>query len=183
MPILGTARLVLRPFAVDDAVRVATLSRSRRVAHYLVHPPPSPAVEARHWIGGHAARWADGRSVTLAVTARRGGAVMGAVNLLINQRHGHAELGYWLGPTYWGRGFATEAAAALVAWAFPALRLERVYAQYLDDNRASGRVLEKIGMLREGVRRHHVKKDGRYLDAHQYGLLRKEWRKRWPVKS
>ena len=109
--------------------------------------------------------------------------LIGAVTLTIHPDHRRAELGYWLAQGQWGRGLAAEAASALVDWGFRELGLARIYAQYLADNRASGRVLEKLGMLREGVRRGHVRKGRRQLDAHQYGVLRKEWLQRWPSRS
>jgi RimJ/RimL family protein N-acetyltransferase len=55
-----------------------------------------------------------------------------------------------------------------------ALKLRRIYGQYLGSNRASGKVMEKIGMIREGVRRRHIRKAGRWYDAHQFGILREE---------
>ena len=100
--------------------------------------------------------------------------MIGAIGVRVIARHRHAELGFWLGARYWGKGLVVEAGAALLAWAFPHYGLQRIYGQYLGDNHASGRVLEKLGMLREGVRRRHVKKGSRFLDAHQFGILRDE---------
>lgn len=115
---------------------------------------------------------------TLAITLR--GTVIGAVGVVVSAKDQHAELGYWMGARYRDRGFATEAAQAVVRWAFRSLGLRRVFAQVLGGNRASARVLEKIGLVREGVRRKHIRKGSRWYDAHQFGILREEvtWRTR-----
>ena len=85
---------------------------------------------------------------------------------------------YWLGADDWGRGLATEAAGALVDFGFRDLALERIYAQVIAGNAASCRVLEKLGMLSEGIRRRHVRKGRRLHDVSLYGLLREEWQDR-----
>lgn len=175
-PSLRTERLLLRPFAREDAAPIAVVLDDADVGRYLLHVPhPYSDVEALRWITAWARRWITGRGVALAIT--RDGEIMGAVTLTVQPDHRRAELGYWLGREHWGQGYALEAARALIDWGFRELQLERVFAQYLADNRRSGRVLEKLGMLREGVRRGHVKKGNRQLDAHQYGVLKKEWRR------
>ena len=176
-PTIRTERLILRPFAREDALPIAVVLDDAEVGQYLLHVPhPYSDVEALRWITAWARRWLTGRGIALAITRR--GEILGACTLTVQPDHRRAELGYWLGRAHWGQGVAVEAAGALIDWAFRELRLERVFAQYLDDNRRSGRVLEKLGMMREGVRRGHVKKGNRQLDAHQYGVLKKEWRAR-----
>lgn len=135
-------------------------------------PYPYPPDAAASWIARVHDAWARRVTATFAITAR--GTLVGAVGLRVVRKHDHGELGFWLGARYWGRGLMPEAARAVVEWGFATLRLRRIYAQYLGENHASGRVLEKVGMLREGVRRQHYKKGRRWYDAHQYGILREE---------
>jgi RimJ/RimL family protein N-acetyltransferase len=181
-PTIRTERLLLRPFTRDDAGPVAQVLDDAEVGRYLLHVPhPYSDIEALRWITAWVRRWMNGRGVALAITRKR--EIIGAVTLTVQPDHRRAELGYWLGADHWGDGLACEAAGAIIDWAFREMKIERVFAQYLDDNRRSGRVLEKLGMLREGVRRGHVKKGNRQLDAHQYGVLRKEWKQRWQDKS
>jgi RimJ/RimL family protein N-acetyltransferase len=82
-----------------------------------------------------------------------------------------AELGYWLGVDYWGRGIATEAISAVTKWAFDALSLKRVFAQPFADNRGSCRALEKAGFTLEGTLRHSAIKDGVLRDQVMYARL------------
>jgi ribosomal-protein-alanine N-acetyltransferase len=83
-----------------------------------------------------------------------------------------AELGYWLGYDYWGRGIATQAIVGVTTWAFGALDLQRVFAQPLAENLASCRALEKAGFVLEGTLRRSAIKDGVIRDQRMYARLR-----------
>jgi RimJ/RimL family protein N-acetyltransferase len=85
-------------------------------------------------------------------------------------------LGYCLGEATWGHGYATEAARALLQWAFDTLDLNRVQAQTDTRNLASARVLEKLGFVREGTLREDCVVNGDVSDSWVFGLLRREWR-------
>lgn len=86
-----------------------------------------------------------------------------------------AELGYWLGKAFWGRGIATAAARAVTGYAFRDLGLLRIDALVLTENMASIRVLEKVGFQREGLLRQVELKQGVPLDHFLYAMLREEW--------
>ncbi len=176
-PTLATERLILRPLCDDDAAAVAAGAGDRRVAQFLIQvPSPYPVTLAKRWVNGRIEWWELGRGVTLAITERSApGALLGTVSLRRFVRDRRAELGYWLATSAWGRGVATEACEAVVAFGFRECELARVYAQVLAGNRASMRVLEKLGMTNEGVKRQHVVKARRLHDVVLYGLLRDEW--------
>lgn len=179
-PTLTTDRLVLRELSFDDARAVAERAGDRRVARYLIAvPSPYPVTLASRWIAGRLAWWSQGRGVTLAVCRRDSpGELIGTVSLRRYVRDRRAELGYWLGADAWGQGIATEAAGALVDFGFSELGLARIYAHVLEGNTASCRVLEKIGMLNEGIRRRHVRKGRKLVDVSLWGMLREEWLER-----
>jgi ribosomal-protein-alanine N-acetyltransferase len=83
-----------------------------------------------------------------------------------------AELGYWLGCDYWGRGIASQAIAGVTTWAFEALDLQRIFAQPYADNVASCRALEKAGFALEGTLRRSAIKDGVIRDQRMYAQVR-----------
>ena len=86
---------------------------------------------------------------------------------------GHsAEIGYWLGETFWGCGIATEALNAMSEWAFRELHLVRLYAKVFARNQASARVLEKAGYVFEGRLLAHYFRDGEYIDGLLYAKVR-----------
>ena len=175
-PALFTDRLVLRELRLTDAAEVASGAGDKRVARYLIQvPSPYPVSLARRWIAGRIDWWESGRGVTYAIARRDGEPLLGTVSLRRFSRDRRAELGYWLGHRAWGKGLATEAARALVAFGFEHLDLARIYAQVLAGNTGSAHVLDKLGMVREGVKRQHVKKGAKLFDVAIYGLLRDEW--------
>lgn len=180
-PTLVTARLALRPFALADAPEVQRLAGAREVAEMTSHiPHPYPNGAAEEWIGGHRQRFARGVELVLAVTLRAGGALVGAMGLVVEQEARRAELGYWIGVPYWGQGYATEAARALVDYGFRVMGLHRIVATHFTRNPASGRVMQKLGMRYEGCLREHILKWDHYEDLAVYGLLRDEWLAREP---
>ena len=83
-----------------------------------------------------------------------------------------AEMGYWIGEPYWGRGFATRAAQAASEWAFQEYKLTRVFAMVFSHNRASARVLEKAGFQFEGLLQRSAIKNGVVLDQLMYAKVR-----------
>jgi len=175
-PVLRTARLVLRPFGVDDALAVQLLAGVREVADTTLHiPHPYPAGAAEQWIATHPATWEARTGVTFAVTDAGNGVLMGAVGLTIAPEHARGELGYWLGVSYWNRGYCTEASRAVVDFGFTQLGLHRVQARYLTRNPASGRVMQKLGMKSEGVHRDAIRKNDRFEDLELYAVLADEW--------
>jgi RimJ/RimL family protein N-acetyltransferase len=170
---LTTARLVLRPFTLDDAPAVHALLQEREVASttaMIPHPYPDGAAEA--WIATHAARHETAEAVILAIT--EGGAVVGSIELRVDAVHRRGDLGYWVGLPYWGRGYATEAAGALTRWGMRVLGLHRVHATHMSRNPASGAVLRKIGMRHEGTLRGHVRKWGVMESLEVWGVLEGE---------
>ncbi len=176
-PTLVTERLALRELRLDDAGAVATGAGDKRVARYLIAvPSPYPVALARRWLIGRIEWWQQGRGVTLAITRRTSpNILLGTVSLRRYVRDRRAELGYWLSASAWNFGFATEAARALVDFGFRELSLARIYAQVLAGNRGSLHVLDKLGMVSEGVKRQHVRKGTKLVDVVIYGLLRDEW--------
>jgi [ribosomal protein S5]-alanine N-acetyltransferase len=176
-PTLETERLVLRELHPSDAASVAERAGDRNVARFLIAvPSPYPVSLATRWIVARIAWWPQARGVTLAIARRQSpGVLLGTVSLRRFQRDRRAELGYWLGADAWGSGYATEAADAMIDFGFRELGLERIYAQVLEGNAPSCRVLEKLGMMSEGVRRRHIRKGKRLCDVSMFGLLRDEW--------
>lgn len=85
----------------------------------------------------------------------------------------NAEIGYWLGEPFWGKGIATQAVKLLVDYSFKNFELNRLYASVFAPNTASQKVLLKAGFTYEGTQRQSVYKNGQYLDELFYSLLRK----------
>ena len=175
-PILTTPRLRLRPFEPSDAPTVRELAGVYEVAHTTLNiPHPYPEGAAEEWIARHPHDWAAGAGVTFAITTAGDGALIGAVGLSLKPKHAQGELGYWVAVPYWGKGYATEAARALADWGFSTLGLHRVQARHFCRNPASGRVMQKIGMVLEGTHRESMRRWDRFEDVAVYAVLAREW--------
>jgi RimJ/RimL family protein N-acetyltransferase len=176
LPTLTTERLILRPFALSDASDVHRLAGDWAVADTTLNiPHPYEDGMAEDWISHHQDNFASGQQLTLAVTLRASGALVGAIGLRLTPRFARAEMGYWIGKPYWGHGYCTEAAQAVIACGFGELGLHKIFASHLVRNPASGRVMQKAGMTYEGTLREHVQKWGAFEDLKMYGILRREY--------
>jgi RimJ/RimL family protein N-acetyltransferase len=182
-PILVTDRLLLRSFAPADAPEVQRLAGEYDVASAsLAIPYPYPDGVAEAWIATHRPGFEKGMHAVYAVTLPPEGSLVGAAGLVeVNRRHGRAELGYWVGKPYWGQGYATEAARAVIEYGFSVLALHRIYAMHFSWNTASGRVMEKCGMVHEARLRGHARKEKIFEDIEIWGILDREWRERCTV--
>lgn len=173
-PILETERLFLTIFTEGDVPEVARLAGDRAIADTTLNlPHPYAEEDARAWIATHEPRFREEKGVTYAIR-RRDSTLLGAISLDLNRPMRRAELGYWVGVEHQRKGYATEAARRLVRFAFEALDLRRVFARHLARNPASGRVMEKLGMAKEGVLRRHTLKWGVPEDVVIRALLREE---------
>ena len=175
-PTLRTARLHLRPFDEGDADALFALHSSASVLRYWDAPPWSGRGRAGRFIAACRQMAEEGTGARLAIDRVSDGAFIGWCSLTRwNPEHRSASLGYCLDEAAWGHGYATEAARALLKWAFETLDLNRVQAEADTRNAASARVLEKLGFVREGTLREDCVVAGVVSDSWVFGLLRREW--------
>ncbi|MEM9013225.1 MAG: GNAT family N-acetyltransferase [Pseudomonadota bacterium] len=153
-PTLTSARLTLRPLRRRDAAAIARFAGDARVARMTTSiPHPLPAGAAEAFVAGCLS--SEAAEVVWAIEADRddGPGLIGLISL--EPRPGaEREIGYWIGPPFWGRGFASEAVATLIADVFRRGGVARVIGTVFQDNPASARVLYKAGFLQIGEDRH-----------------------------
>lgn len=176
-PILETERLLLRPFTIDDASKVQCLAGDWAIADTTLNIPyPYEDGMAEEWISTHKSNFENDEVVTYAITEKGDGKLFGAISLVINRRHEHAELGYWIGKPYWNKGYCTEAAGELIHYGLSQLNLNRIFARFFPRNKASGKVMEKTGMRYEGCYRQHVKARGKFEDLKTYAIIKADFK-------
>lgn len=177
-PVLRSGRLVLRPLVSSDAVTVQEICGDRGIAATTQNiPHPYPDGAALSWIESHAELWSSGQAAVFGICLTQDlecnePRLVGAIGLEINSLDHRAELGYWLSREYWGQGICTEAVEMIIRFGFDQLGLQRIHAICMASNPASGRVLKKNGLTREGRLRSHVRKWGVFHDVDVYGTLR-----------
>lgn len=176
-PTLRTDRLLLRPFRQADTDAIFALHSSPRVLRYWDAPTWKKRAQAERFIAVCRQMERQGTGARLAIEYAANGLFIGWCSLSKwNPDYRSAKMGYCLGDTAWGQGFATEAAGALLRWAFDTLDLNRVQAETDTRNTASSRVLEKLRFVREGMLREDCIVDGEVSDSWVYGLLRRDWK-------
>ncbi len=172
--VIETERLVLRPFQLGDVEDTLAYARDPEWSRYLrALPRPYEREHAEQFVA---------RQILLdrvthpawAVTLR--GSVIGGLNLRFNFEHRSAEIGYSVARAQWGKGICTEAARAVIDAAFRTHpELNRVHARADAENLGSQRVMEKIGMVKEGVLRLNRVERGEAFDEAWFSILRREW--------
>jgi RimJ/RimL family protein N-acetyltransferase len=178
--LLTTRRLILREFVPDD---VDAVFAYQSTPEYLAFYDRSGGTleDARRMVGWFL-DWQkeEPRSkMQLAVTLKEDGRLIGCCGVRRNgasERIG--EIGTEFAPAQWGKGYATEAVAAIVEYSFEILRLHRVWAHCIAENASAVHVLEKVGLRREVRLREYERFRGRAWDLLVYGMLEEEWRKR-----
>jgi len=169
---LQTERLTLRLHAPSDITALMPLIGAREVAATTLRiPHPYTESDARDFMAGTQEELLNGSGLRLGIVVRESDTLCGGVGLRIESEHRRAEIGYWIGVPYWGKGYATEAARALVKYGFETLGLHRIFASHFANNSASAGVLRKIGMRHEGRQRGHILKWGEFLDLEMYGMV------------
>jgi ribosomal-protein-alanine N-acetyltransferase len=181
---ITTARLVLRPPRPTDVPELRRLLRAN-AAHlrpWESLPAPGEDPTSLTVLSNRVTRqrrdWKRGDGFTLLVAERGGGEpIVGRVNLggVLRGAFQNAHLGYWIDRERQGRGFMTEAVEGAFAFAFGVARLHRVQAAIMPANGASLRVMEKIGVRREGVAERYLQIAGAWEDHVLFAVTAEEW--------
>ena len=149
---INTDRLVLRPLSLDDIDWFAVMRGDHDIMRYIGRVGAVPRAIAEERLERHLACWAERGFGMFGVRERGSDVAVGWAGLQPMDGTEEIEVGYAFGKDVWGRGYATEAARALVRWGFETLGLERIVAVAYAENTGSRRVMDKLGMRFEGVR-------------------------------
>jgi [ribosomal protein S5]-alanine N-acetyltransferase len=177
MKTLEADRLILRSLTLDDAPMVEKYASDYDVAKTTLNiPHPYPEGGARDFISSILEAERKGKIVIFAITRKEDNSLLGLINITGTNANRRAEIGYWIGKPFWGKGYGTEAAKAIIKYGFEELNHNRIYALAFTDNPGSRRIMEKSGMKHEGILRQHAMKDGRPVDLTYYAILREEYK-------
>lgn len=170
---LQTKRLLLRPITINDKASIAQKANDEEIArNTLTIPFPYTEDNAEEWINS---MQEPSNNIVLGITINN--QVIGVIGLHKIVENHKAEVGYWLGRSYWGQGYMTEAVNAIIKYGFDELQLVRLCANVFTHNIGSAKVLEKSGFVKEGILRKEAKKpDGTLLDEIRYALLKEDYR-------
>ena len=169
---IRTERMLLRPHRLEDADDIFEFAGDPEWGRYLPVPKPYLEEHAVEFVAQRVlASWEERPVWAIELE----GKVVGGIGIRINVEDATGALGYSIAKRHWGKGLILEAARAVLDWGFREGRLAKVYAYSDARNAQSLRVMEKLGMTREGMLRSHRKLRDERVDDVYYGLLREEW--------
>lgn len=176
---LDTPRLTLRELSLDDCADARALDGDPEVMRFMSASVTDEAGTRAYIEGSMASARETPRTVfDLAITRKQEGRYIGRAGISITRaEHREATLWFNVRRDLWGQGLATEASAAMLTFAFETLGMHRVWGDCDPRNVGSARVMEKLGMRREGHMRENWWLDGEWCDSLIYAVLEHEWRK------
>ena len=178
--ILTTERLLLREFVAEDWPAILAYQSDPRYLRYYEWTGRTPE-EVQQFLQMFVAQQAEQprRKFQLAVVLRSDGRLIGNCGIRLKTADAReGDIGYEFAPDEWGKGYATEAAHAIVGFGFGELGLHRIWSWCIAENAGSWHVMEKLGMRREGQLRENEWFKGRWWDTFVYGILEHEWKMR-----
>jgi len=174
---IDTPRLTLRPLSVQDAEPLLAIFSDADVMRYWNTPPWSSTDDAHTFINTHHAAMSQGEWVTLGIFTKEDELIGKCMLFNYDSESRRAELGFGIAKSAWGKGYIQEAGKALIEFGFTTMNLRRLEAEIDPQNSASGKALEKMGFIKEGLLRERWEINGVISDSGLYGLLKSDFQK------
>lgn len=172
---IKTDRLILNQPVESDIKNIKSLLNEKIFSELTVNIPyPYSESDAEFWINLSKIGLQKMEQLIFAIRLKENNTIIGGIDLGIQKRFNKAELAYWIGKPYWNKGYATEASKAIIKFGFSEINLKRIYATHFLNNQASGKVMLKSGMEKEGKLKCHTKKGNEYQDHIIYGITNNE---------
>ncbi|WP_255473274.1 GNAT family N-acetyltransferase [Planomicrobium sp. CPCC 101110] len=176
LPVLETERLMLRKLTLADAEDMFEYASEPIVSRYVPWEAHKSAEDTKGVISSIIAAYEQKKKLTWGIELKGKNKLVGTIDFInwMPKRH-KAELAYTLSHNYWGKGITVEVAGAVLAFGFGEMGLNKVEAPIMLDNLQSQRVVEKLGMKREGIARQHMIIKGQFVDLAMYSILKSEY--------
>lgn len=175
-PTLSTARLSLEEVRTSDIPSIVQYAGDEQIARTTLNMPhPYAEKDAIYWINKARQGFQAEDHFIFGIRLEATDEFMGGIGLVVNKRFNKAEIGYWIGVPFWSRGYMTEATSAILTFGFEELGLNKIYAQFLAENPASGKIMINNGMIKEAELVDHIQKSGEYKTSLQYRLTKAEY--------
>ena len=179
MPILETERLRLRKLTMRDAQDIYDYSKDPLVAKYVLWDAMTSLYDARGYLRFMLRKYRMGEPASWGIEYKASGKIIGTIGFMwIQRENASAEVGYSLNRSYWNQGIMTEALKAVIQHGFYTMNLNRIEAQHETLNPASGSVMRKCGMVKEGTLRQRLLNKGKFVDVELYAILRNDYMKK-----
>lgn len=178
LPELETPRLLLRKMTMNDAQDMYDYSRDPEVSRHVLWDAHRSVQESRAYLRYIQRQYRNNEPSSWGIELLETGRLVGTIGFMWwNRENRSAEVGYSLARAQWNKGLMTEALRTVIAFGFDEMKLHRIEAQHEVTNPASGKVMEKVGMQREGLLRGRLFNKGAYVDVYLYSILRGDARR------
>jgi len=176
-PTLSTERLVLSQPTISDLEDVVFQmnSTSEISENTLSLPFPYREENAHFWFKMAEDGFVNKDAFIFGIREKENLKLIGAIGLHLDSGNYKAEVGYWLGKSFWNKGYVSEALQKILKFGFEELNLNKIYASHFLHNPASGKVLEKNGFVYEGTLYQEILKNNQFLDIKRYGFLKEKF--------
>lgn len=162
---------------MDIPIIVKLANDPEVAAGTLNMPHPYLEKNAISWVNMSFQGFETGEQFVFATELKETGQFIGGTGFTMHRRFDRAELGYWIGKQHWNNGYCSESLSAILKFGFNSLKLNKFIATHFTHNTSSGKVMQKCGIIKEGVFVQHAKKGDKYLDMIQYRITRNEFEK------
>lgn len=175
-PILETERLVLKKLRQKDLQLIVKYAGDEEVSKYTLNMPfPYNTKDAIWWIKFSEHCFEDKSRYIFGIYLKETNEFIGGIDIQGVNRDMKANVGYWVAKHFWNKGIMTEALNRILQFGFEELKLNKIYAMYLLENESSGRVMQKVGMVKEGELIDHNFSKGKFRSVAQYRMLKREY--------
>jgi RimJ/RimL family protein N-acetyltransferase len=174
---IAIGEVALRAYRDDDIPGLVEHINDEAITRFTIHiPHPYGENDALDFLQKNSKWYEEGTSYNLAIVRRKDDRVIGGIGLMnIEKQFHHAEIGYWLGKKYWGKGVTSRCVRAMVRLGFERLGLQRISAVIFSPNERSRKVLEKCGFVHEGTMRDRYVLDGKPVDGEIFSIISREY--------
>lgn len=176
IPVLKTERLILRKISVDDAEDMYAYASDHQVTRYVTWPTHQTIEDTLGFLRFVEEQYTIHASVNWGIVDKESNKFIGTIGYVQwNKNSNWGEIGYALSREFWGQGLMTEALKPVIQFGFGQMGLNRVEARCNPKNIGSERVMQKVGMLYEGLSRQKLYIKGEYQDLKRYAVLKEDW--------
>ncbi|MBW6482772.1 MAG: GNAT family N-acetyltransferase [Vicingaceae bacterium] len=176
-PKITTKRLILRPLEENDISTILELMKDKAISDVTLNIPyPYTENDAHFWMNMAHKGFENKNQYIFGIEDAATNKFIGGIDVAIEPKFDRAEIGYWIGKSYWNKGFCSEALAAIINFSFEELNLNKIFGVHIFENPASGKVMQKCGMQKEGELIEHIKKGDNYYSYVQYGITKNLWK-------
>ena len=175
MPTLETERLILRRIVMSDAKDIFEYSCDEEVARHVLWTAQKSISEAKFYCKYMQRRYKNDEPSSWGIVEKKTGRLVGTIGYMTySEDNNSVEVGYSLAHWLWNGGYMTEALRRVIDYTFDDMDINRIEAQHELTNPASGRVMEKCGMRKEGELRQRLFNKGKYVDVALYAILKSD---------